>query len=141
MCLSLLKDFLLPVSSIAIAVIALIFSRRAHIASKRPHLIFSEDEIKEDGKIETGFYLRNIGLGPAFNIEIPSSYVEQYEFLKAFAEIPRNLSPNAATLFGRSPAHTRFIKADVTIEVSYENHEGRKYQTTLKQMKHYFSQV
>lgn len=141
MCLTLLKDFVLPISSIVVAVIALFFSRRAYMASRRPHLIFSEDEIKEDGNVELGIYLRNIGMGPAFNIEIASKFVNQYSFLSKFAEIPRNLSPDGATLFERNKLGVRFIKPEVTIEVTYQNHEGKEYKTTLSQLRHYFSEL
>ncbi len=142
MCLTFLKDFIFPLLALVLSIIALVFSRRTYRASKRPYLVFSEDEVTDkNGQPAIGFFLRNVGLGSAFNIEIPNKFVQQYDFLSAFSQIPRNLSPDGRTLFSINPSHTRFIKPDLLIEVVYEDYERRQYQTTLKQMKHYFKKL
>jgi len=142
MCLTFLKDFIFPLLAFVLSIIALVFSRRTYVASKRPYLIFSEDEVTDqNGQTAIGFYLRNVGLGSAFNIEIPERFVKQYNFLSAFSMIPRNLSPDGQTLFSMNTSRTRFINPDLLIEVIYEDYERRKYQTTLKQMKHYFKKL
>jgi len=123
----------------AVSLKAYRFSHKAHIANRQPRLVFNEDEFEEvKGVISTGFGLRNIGLGPAFNIEIEKRYLEKYDFLKKFGEIPRNIAPNGWTCFNIILGRDRLIKRDVTIEVTYEDHEGRKYKTELKELKHYF---
>jgi len=137
---------ILPVLAIGVSILALVISfkafrffQEAHIANRRPHLIFSEDDMtNENGTLYTGFFLRNIGLGPAFNIKIEEAYIKKYDFLKEFSKIPRNLSPNGKTLFARVQGYHRFINNDLTLEVKYEDHEGRKYRTVLKELNHYF---
>jgi hypothetical protein len=141
MCLSILKDFIFPIAAFAISVIALIFSIRTNIANRRPHLIFSEEQFIENGHTKTGFYLRNIGLGPAFNINIPEKYVHDNAFLKSFTEIPRNLASNNHTLFSVVEGNKRFINEDLALLVIYEDHQGRLYQTSIHRMRHSFKRL
>lgn len=137
---------ILPVLAFGVSILAFAvsfkayrFSQKAHIANRQPRLVFNEEELQEvKGVISTGFYLRNIGLGPAFNIEIEKRYLEKHDFLKQFGEIPRNIAPNGGTCFNIILGRYRFINRDVTIEVTYEDHEGRPYRTTLKELKHFF---
>ena len=135
------NDLILPLIPILISIVALWFAIRYNIANRRPHLIFSEEQIVESEIRKTGFYLRNIGLGPAFNIEIPDMYIQKHEFLKAFHEIPRNIPPDGATLFHIIHGDHRYITNNLVISVTYEDHQGRKYQTTLQSMKHSFKRI
>lgn len=141
MCAYTMKELLVPIASLAIALLALFFSIRFNVANRRPHLIFTEEQITEDGQVKTGFYLRNIGLGPAFNINIPDKYVSSFNFLSSFNEIPRNISSNSHTLFSLTVGNRRFIEQNLTLVVTYEDHQGRVYQTTLSQMKHSFKRI
>ncbi len=141
MCISILKDLVLPIAAFTISLIALFFSVRTSIANRRPHLVFSDEQFIEDGHKKTGFYLRNIGLGPAFNINIPDNYVQENPFLRSFTEIPRNLAPNSHTLFSVAEGNYRFINEKLKLLVTYEDHQGRLYQTTLKQMQHSFKRL
>jgi hypothetical protein len=129
---------IIPILSLVISILALFFSVRNNIASRRPHLIFTEERIGEPGSEMNGFYLRNIGLGPAFNIEIPETYIDKYSFLQAFHNIPRNIPVGGSTLFHLAKPDRRFIDKDLIVSVTYEDHQGKHYRTTLKSMKHIF---
>ena len=138
MFLQVLKDLVFPLTALILSIVALYKSSRAAIASKRPHLVFVDLIITEDGATKTGFYLSNLGLGPAFNIDIPNEYLEKYPFLSAFRDMPRNLAPEGKTLFALHDGKSKFITSDIYIQVIYEDHEGRVYKTHLTNMRHSF---
>ena len=127
-------SILLSLLAIVVSIGALIYSRREHIAERRPYLVFSEEQI-EEGKA-TGFYLRNIGRGTAFNLDIPDKYVDNHDFLKDFSQIPRNVAVDGVTMFARWNGNRRLITKDLYLEVTYEDSEGRKYRTVLDGLKH-----
>ena len=139
MCIQIMKDMIFPLIALIVSMIALYKSSRTAIASKRPHVVFLDLVVSENGVTKTGFYLTNLGLGPAFNIDIPNEYVEKYSFLSTFHDIPHNLAPDGKTLFALRDGRSRFITADIAIEVIYEDHEGRVYKTLLSNMRHSFS--
>ena len=137
-----LKDYVIPFASLAIALSALVFSIRMNIANRRPHLIFTEEQVNEDAQHpKTGFYLRNIGLGPAFNIDIPEKYISSNSFLSSVPEIPRNIAPNSYTLCSLTDGNHRYIDQKLILVVRYNDHQGRLYQTKLSEMKHTFKRI
>lgn len=141
MLLQILNDIIFPLAALTISIIALVRASRAQIASKRPHLVFVDLIVSDTGVKKTGFYLINLGHGPAFNIDIPDEFLKSHSFLTAFRDIPRNLAPEGKTLFALTEGVSRFITPEVAIEVTYEDHEGIVYKTMLSNMRHSFKKV
>lgn len=130
---------LISLIAVLISGLAYLNSRKANIANKKPHLVFLEEWFSHGDKMNVSrFYLTNIGFGPAFNIDIPDKYIEQHWFLKGFKNLPRNISPNGKTLFSEVAGDIRIITPELRLEVTYEDHEGRKYRTELKNTRHSF---
>ena len=141
MCFNFLDASLISLTSLVISFFAFFFAVRNSVINRRPHLIFTEEQVLEDNTLKTGFYLKNIGLGPAFNVSISEDIIKKHDFLKSFAEIPRNIASNKHTLFYLINGNKRIIDNNLVLLVEYEEVQGNRYQTALKQMKHSFKRL
>jgi hypothetical protein len=132
-------SIIISLVAVLISGLAYMNSRKANIASRKPQLVFLEEwyPLGGGGNLSR-FYLTNIGFGPAFNIDIPGKYINQHWYLKEFRNLPRNVSPNGRTLFVEAAGNIRFITQELILEVVYEDYEGRKYRTELKNTRHTF---
>jgi len=129
--------YLISGAALILSVVAFIRAQTQWTAARKPHLVFLEQQITEDGRKCVGFFVRNIGITPALNLEIPQRYIEQYDFLSEWDKIPRDLAPTGETMCAYYDG--RKITKDFCIEVVYQNVDGKKYATKLSGMRHTFS--
>ena len=131
---------IVAILAVIISVLALILQHIRWKTSFRPYLVLLEQNVTDS---ERGIYLRNVGLGPAFNIDLinAESRIDHPEIVSAFREIPRNLLPQDHTMFARYPKSIRLITKTMQISFSYEDYKGNTYKTSITNMKHSFGKV
>jgi hypothetical protein len=126
----------ISVIGLGIAFVVCINVLRQKWIAVMPAIVIQEcyiDEKYSKYEGELGFYLYNVGNGPAINFE--QARCSKNEIAEKMNEIPRSVIYNGNTLFYRAYSD-RIIDGEFEFEVTYEDIYGVKYKTTFSNMRH-----